>query len=326
MRLRTLLLFFIFLTALAGVSSAKVINFSIKPENPVKGDLVTIYGTASPNEEVKIDIAFERVVQVKNGEYVFEVNGINIPVKKNRFTVTSYGCIDLDVSAKWKIIDSIYSPWVTLSRDATNGVASISQSIPTGVYNVLIHGKSGQSSVKLKITATGYITADGNGKFSYSYDTSSMPTGKFTVSAGDLTKVITLLTGSSSSSTASSTGSSGSGGGSSAALTPTPSPSPTPTPKTTPTPVITPSPKPTPAVTKTHPAETPRPQTPVKTPNAYTHNSTQTPETSNPNNQKNQTSKTNQNKRVSVHVPGFEILGGILGLLLAVIASKRLKY
>lgn len=230
------ILFFVFLLIGVGIASAEVMNFNIRPENPVKGDVVTIYGTASSNEEVKVDISFEKVVPVQNGEYVFSVNGIKIPEGKNKFTVTAYGCIDLDVSARRQIIGGLYTPWITLSKEATNGVASISQSVPSGTYDVLIHGKSGQSSVKLKITATGYIKADESGKFSYSYDTSSIPPGEFVISVGGLTKIITLAESASSpsgSSGGSSSGSSG-GGGSSAPIS-TPTPTPTHTPVQTPT-------------------------------------------------------------------------------------------
>ncbi len=153
-------------------ADAAVVDFSVTPENPVRGDVITVSGTAEPGEEVRVDITFEKVVEVKDGEYVFSVSKIKIPDGKNRFTVTAYGCIDLDVSARRLIIGSLDLPaWITLSRDASNGVATISQSVPAGTYDVIIHGRSDGSSVRLEITATGYITADESGRFSYSYDT-----------------------------------------------------------------------------------------------------------------------------------------------------------
>lgn len=82
------------------VADGAVSGFMIVPENPVKGDFMTIYGTADPNEEVRIDISFEKIVSVKNGEYEFSVKGIEILKGENRFTVIAYGCSDLDVSAR----------------------------------------------------------------------------------------------------------------------------------------------------------------------------------------------------------------------------------
>jgi hypothetical protein len=326
--IRLLALFFSFLLLLFGVANAKVIDFSIKPENPVKGDVVTIYGTASPNEEVQIDISFEKVVPVKNGEYVFSVNGIKIPDGKNRFTVTAYGCRGLDVSARRQIIGGLYTPWITLSKEATNGVASISQSVPPGTYDVIIHGKSSQSSVKLKITATGYIKADESGKFSYSYETSSIPPGKFVVSAGGITKVITLAEYSeSSSSSASSSSSSGGGGGATQVSTPTLTPTPTQTSQTPTTITTTLTQIETPVMTPTittlkqtsKPEQTPTPtRTLVRTPTVVG-NLTQ---------QVNGTNEVNKNKKTSrsTQIPGFEFIVAIISLVMAVFAYKRLKY
>lgn len=312
---RSLGLFFI-IFLLIGVVNAGVVNFNIKPENPVRGDVVTIYGTAGPNEEVRIDISFEKTVPVRNGEYVFSINGVEIPEGKNRFTVTAYGCDDLKVSVK--IFFNLI--WVTLSSEASNGVATVSKSnVPSGTYDVVIHGKSSRSSVKLKITATGYIKADESGKFSYSYDTSSIPPGKFVVSAGGTTKVITLAesgiaeSGSSLGSPSSSGGSLGSSAISTPTPTSTPSETPTLTPALTPTPTYTETPITTPAVTALNQSLTPE-QTPVPTraqvqPTAAG-NLTQV------NNSKN--------RSLSVRIPGFELMVAIMSLA-SVLVYKRLK-
>lgn len=100
----------------------------------------------------------------------------------------------------------------------------------------MIHGKSSQSVVRLKITATGYIKADEGGKFSYSYKISSIPPGEFVVSVGGITKVVALAE-----SSASSTPSSSSGGASSVYSVVSTS-TPTSTPQATPTATLTPAP------------------------------------------------------------------------------------
>ncbi|MBE8539352.1 hypothetical protein [Geoglobus acetivorans] len=312
---RALPLFFVLITILLqNTVSAAVLGLTLTPENPVKGDVVVISGTASPGEEVRIDITFEKVVAVNNGEYVFSVSGINIPNTKNRFTVTAYGCLDLDVSARRLLIGSLYLPaWVTLNKDATNGVATISQSVPAGTYDVIIRGKSGESTVRLKITATGYITADENGKFSYTYDTSPLPPGEFVISAGGVKRVITLSEKYSSPATSSG----GSGGGLSAqASTPTTTPTPvqTPTPEMTPT--TTPTLSPTPANT---PVSTPKPEktlepnrtgtatpTPISTPENGV-NRTEEPDETN-----NTASGQENAASISIQIPGFEFLTAVL--------------
>jgi len=312
---RATLLVFLFLFIVCGslveTASAGVIDFNVRPENPVKGDTVTVSGTAQPNEEVRIDISFEKVVLVSDGKYVFSVDGIKIPDGKNRFTVSAYGCIDLDVSARKQIIGSLYMPWITLGRYATNDAASISQSVPSGTYDVDIHGKSGRSSVKLKITATGYIKAGENGKFSYSYDTSSMPPGEFVISVGGISKVVTLRETSS--------GSGGMGGGSASppgeeSATPTLEPTQTPKSSLTPTPTQVPI----------H----------VQTPQTIQENSTHVqpdtsentshPETTKPDNigTSQQTQKTSK----TIHIPGFSFIWGLLGLIAAAIVYRQVKF
>lgn len=298
MRSLIVLVFFILCSTTA---CASVLDFKIQPENPTKGDIVTIYGTADPSEEVKIDISFEKTVPVQSGDYTFSVSGVNIPEGKNRFTVTAYGCDNLKVSVRmfFNLV------WITIGSDANNGVATVSQSnVPSGTYDVIIHGKSSQSSVKLKITATGYIKADENGNFRFSYDTSPIPPGDFVVSVGGLTRVV-ILAGSGGS--PSPPGGSA-GGGASVISTPTPNPiaAPTSTPSPTPTPmetlIVTP-------VVTTTPNQSP----------SLEQNSTQLPAG-------NLTQQVNDSKKrsFSVQIPGFELIAAIMSLAF-VLASRRMK-
>ena len=169
------------------LSNAEVLDFNINPESPFKGDLVTIYGNASSNEEVRIKISFEKIIPVENGRYIFSISGVKIPEGKNVFSVTAYDCKNLRVGVKLLLI------WITLSSDAKNGIATISQSnVPPGSYDIIIYGESDKNSVKLKITAIGFVKADENGSFSYSYETSSIPAGDFVISAGGISKTVTL--------------------------------------------------------------------------------------------------------------------------------------
>ena len=44
-------------------------SFTITPENPVKGDTVTITGYATSNGQVKALVTFDGDLKLKNGEY-----------------------------------------------------------------------------------------------------------------------------------------------------------------------------------------------------------------------------------------------------------------
>ena len=173
------------------VAEAEVANFVVTPQNPVKGEVVTIYGQAQPDENVTIRISFVKLVHVEDKKYTFFVPKLNIPETENRFTVTSEGCDGLKVSVK--DYAERYPHWVTLSAEAIGGVAEVSKAdIPAVLYDVLVHGQSSEESVKLTITAEGYEKADDAGDFSYSYETSSLPLGEFIVQAGNKTETVHL--------------------------------------------------------------------------------------------------------------------------------------
>jgi hypothetical protein len=174
-------------------SKAEVVNFAVNPVDPVKGETVTIHGQAQPDENVTIRISFEKVVPVEDKRYTFFIPKINIPEVENRFTVTAEGCEDLKVSIK--DYAERYPHWVTHGSEANGvgGVAEVSEAdIPAVIYDVLIHGQSSEESVRLTITAEGYEKTNNAGDFSYTYETASLPTGKFIVQAGDKTETMYL--------------------------------------------------------------------------------------------------------------------------------------
>ena len=85
--------------------------------------------------------------------------------------------------------------WLTKGVDAKDGIAAISQgNVPAGTYDVVIYGDAveGASKIIIRITASSRIVTDENGHYEYSYDTSSIPPGKFTVRVGGITKIVTL--------------------------------------------------------------------------------------------------------------------------------------
>lgn len=168
------------------MASATVADLSITPENPVRGDKVILHGNAQPGEKVRVEIFFQKNVTVQNGKYLFPLDNVKIPEEKNKFTVVARGCDNLKVSVK------VFLIWLTISSEAVNNTAKVSRSAPAGTYDILIHGDSREDFVTLEITATAYINADENGEFDFTYDTSSIPAGEFTISAGNITRNIVL--------------------------------------------------------------------------------------------------------------------------------------
>ncbi len=175
----------IVLTAHSG--AAAVTDWELKPENPVVGDTVEIKGSADPEEEIDVLVAFDREVQVSDGRYEYLLEDVKIPSGfNNRFTVQAEGADDLNVRVKMIL-------WLTKSAQASGGTATVSQSrVPPGTYRIRIDGDASGSSVDLKITAVQQIKADSEGKFLYTYSTKSMPAGNFEVELGGDSKQVTL--------------------------------------------------------------------------------------------------------------------------------------
>ena len=197
--------FFLIATVLLPPANAAVSELFVTPENPVVGDTITISGTASPDESVKVVVSFEKTVSPSDGMYLYRMDGIEVPSGSNSFTVTA------------KVVNNLYVTLFGLSKgvDATEGIATIYHyNLASGLYDVEIYGHpaAGTSVVTIEILAAQYIYADGNGKFVYSYATSSIPVGDFQLNVSGLAKTITL---SASRSDESSSGGVSSGGGTS---------------------------------------------------------------------------------------------------------------
>ncbi len=164
------------------------INLTILPENPLVGDEITMKGTGTPNELLYPSVTFEKVVSVANGKYDYRLYSIKIPPGANNFGVTAKNVKNLNVRVKMLL-------WWTISRDAANGVAVVSQgNVPSGTYDIIIDGDpaDGASSVPLTITASSKINADALGNFEYKYSSSGVPPGSFTLSIGGIMRTMTL--------------------------------------------------------------------------------------------------------------------------------------
>jgi len=169
--------------------AAAAVEWKISPSCTTVGDTLKIKGTASPGEKIKAEVSFEEKIPVCGSRYQYLLENIKVPEgKDNLFTVRADGVENLHVGVK-KVI------WFNLNSEASNGVATISQShVPPLTYKILIDGDalSKKSYVCLRVTASQTLKADSKGKFEYSYDTSSMPAGKFNIKIGNVEKTVEL--------------------------------------------------------------------------------------------------------------------------------------
>jgi hypothetical protein len=165
-----------------------VTNWSILPEDPLEGDVLTIKGKTEPDSMIDVSVSFSRYVDVKDGRYEYSFEGIRIPKGRNRFVVTSRQVKDLNF---------IVRMFIDLKRsfDAKEGIAEFAEdNVPHGTYDIVVNGeaKEGEKEVRLDFTATQSISSDSDGNFNHNYETNALPAGDFTVRLGNSEKKVTL--------------------------------------------------------------------------------------------------------------------------------------
>ena len=172
-----------------------VTSVDISPSNPEVGDMIRIEIQAGQGEDVAVSLDYRGDAPVSGGEYSIRLDNVLIPGKPNSFSARVSDVSYLRVGVQYSSL-----PWITIKKDSnSNGVASISQSgIPTGNYNIKINGEasSGETIVDLSFNADITLTMDGNGEYSYSYDTENIPPGTIDIDVGRVKNTIILRSGS----------------------------------------------------------------------------------------------------------------------------------
>lgn len=169
-------------------ASCSVTSVSIYPEKPVRGDALTVDVKAAPGEEVSVQIRFRKELQVSGGKYLLELRGVEVPQRPNSFTVKATNVNNLVLAVRIGI-------WISVSKEAVNGVATISQSgFLQGRYDIQMKGDAapGAGKVSIEVTARTTVTVGDDGMYTISYDTSPIPAGTFNVDVGGVSRTVTL--------------------------------------------------------------------------------------------------------------------------------------
>jgi len=191
-------------------ASAAVTDWELSPACPSAGDIITISGKAANNEIIEVSILHEELVPVSGKNYIYQINRLKIPSgEDNSFKVTARGengTVVKDMNVRVKKFK-----WFTRHTNAINGNATISQSnVPSWMsYFVKIDGdvvfkkeessknnfKTSSDSGQVKLifeTSCEAEKADSKGNFTFTYDTDSLPAGKYTITIGDIEKEFAL--------------------------------------------------------------------------------------------------------------------------------------
>lgn len=173
------------------IAGASVTELNVNPSDVLQGDTLSISGKARPNEAVSLKSSFVISLPVSEGKYSEEFKGIHFPAGEKRFSVRAENIKDIRVSLGPILFLTVKYP-LGGSKKATNGVATISISLPVkgmdvmGEKNVKVYGAALEdaSSVILTTDMAIKITADKNGDFKLDLDTEGVPLGEFSIAAG----------------------------------------------------------------------------------------------------------------------------------------------
>ncbi|MDW7730796.1 MAG: hypothetical protein SCH66_00010 [Methanolobus sp.] len=169
-------------------SDSEITEWSILPEDPLAGDVLTIQGKTEPDIITDVSVSFSRSVKVNNGSYEYGFKNLPIPKGKNRFDVRSSPVKNLNFTVKM-FVD------FKRSFDSNGGVAKFTdENVPPGNYDIVINGEAmnGETEVKLEFTALQTMKSDSEGIFYFNYETNALPDGNFTVRVGNAEKNVTL--------------------------------------------------------------------------------------------------------------------------------------
>jgi len=167
---------------------AEVSSVEVSPAFPSQGDVVTIHISAQPEEEVAVTISFSKTLSVVNRTYEWILDDVYVPSTPNRVSVRAENVEYLVVAVKIFL-------WITQRVEASEGIAATSRSkIPKGTYDLRIRGNAtaGASEVSFDVIASATVKMDSTGSYDYSYNTSNIPIGLFTVEAGSIKKTVSL--------------------------------------------------------------------------------------------------------------------------------------
>jgi len=185
-------------------TSAELTELQVSPEVVVQGEQLAISGLASPDEEVWLNLSFELVLPVSDGNYSREFYDLYFPQGKKSFSVTVRNIKDIRVEL-YPVFGTRFKYPLDGPLNATDGIATISISFPVtidgttiniaGEKDVLVYGEAleGATSVKLEFNMSICVTADSNGYFKLNLSTKGVPVGEYLLSADGFQKTVQVL-------------------------------------------------------------------------------------------------------------------------------------
>ena len=199
-----LLLLFAFIASVT-IAGASVTELNVNPSVVVPGETLSISGKATPNEQVTLKSTFAMSLPVSEGKYSKEFKGIHFPDGEKTFSVRAKNIKEIRTSlGPIPLLGAVEYP-TDGPRKATNGVATLSISLPVSVFglpinvdgekDVKVYGAAldDATSVILTTNMAIKVTADKNGDFKLDINTKGVPLGEFSIAAGGKDETVQIV-------------------------------------------------------------------------------------------------------------------------------------
>ena len=186
-------------------AGASVTDLNVNPSVVVPGETLSISGKATPNEAVTLKSTFVMSLPVSEGKYSEEFKGIYFPTGEKTFSVRAKHIKDIRTSlGPIPLLGAVEYP-TDGPRKATNGVATLSISLPVSVFGISINvdgekdvkvygaALDDASSVILTTNMAIKVPADKNGDFKLDLDTEGIPLGELSIVAGGKEKTVQIV-------------------------------------------------------------------------------------------------------------------------------------
>jgi hypothetical protein len=171
------------------ITDTEIFAWELSPTELKKGETILLSGNTQPLLNVRLDVAFEITVPVRDGRYEQKFGGVNISPGPNRFTVEAFPAEDMDFTVRMLI------PFKKHRSAAEGKAVYVDSNVPAGNYNIVVSGiaEPGTAEVRINIRASQTIEADEKGFFRYEYDTSPFPPCMAVICIGKEKKEVTIV-------------------------------------------------------------------------------------------------------------------------------------
>jgi hypothetical protein len=159
------------------IPTSLVKEVEITPLEPRSGDLINITFKGECDERIPVELKYEQIATVVDGEYAVQMNRIQVPWPKNSLSIEAKNVETMNVAAKILL-------WISKKAEVMDNVGRyVLTDVAKGNYTVKVNGTAppGVTSVAIKITALSDLQLDATGSGVYTLQSHPENTGNLAI-------------------------------------------------------------------------------------------------------------------------------------------------